>query len=36
MDKIKYIWSFADNGLQIPEYNRAEGKVRDREIMRKV
>lgn len=22
MDNIKYIWSFADNGSQIPEYNR--------------
>ena len=36
MDKIKYIWSFADNGSQIPEYNRAGGKVRERERMRKV
>ena len=24
MDKIKYMWDFADNGSQIPEYNRAE------------
>ena len=36
MDKIKYIWSFADNGSQIPEDNRAGGKVRERERMRKV